>query len=691
MTTIRFNSVTPISHLAKEILRQAIKQVYGDAPVTFIKADPGPDVLCFGSSGGIRTLSPKQILAYPNAVGFLVSALRRLEYGDAASQVPWDCNPDKVLYLDIEAHGIEHRWNMAPEDYFRLGQYAWGPTGTVNITTDHSEIIGAIHAATGIVAHNGHSYDLSVLFGKDSIEPLMMAEDHLIFDTMVFAALACPAPMTYIDRKGRVRNNAVKPEMALQWLSLDNLCYQLGLDGKEGDLKALAEEFGGFGNIPTDDPRYTAYSIQDVKALQELTTALIHVHKPTEYDWREQLNAAIDAQNARNGFRVDIPVARVRVQELAVRKEVLLAELQADYGFPTTGKMPWRTTAGKAAVMKILAEQGITPVTRPDWTKTKTGNISLGGETLVSLTEGTDAEEVGVSLAELMGQRSLAQLALDCTQDDGFVHPEITALQRSGRKSTTKPGLTVWTSRGKGAIEKSYFIPDSDDELLVAFDFSQADARIVAALSGDRAFAKRFAEGVDAHELTGRMVFGDELYDSDPEKYRFVAKTEGHAWGYRAGAKKLAAVSGQPLEMAERFVERMAKAYPRVIDWQDRVTYEGERGYIINEWGRRMVVEEDRSYTQTPALLGQSGTRELMVDALIRMLRYDVRLITWVRAQVHDELIFSIPKTELSWAPDKIIELMECEWEPSDGSGQKMKFPVSRSEPAINWFKASHG
>jgi len=690
MTTIRFNSVTPLSYLAKETLRQAVKQVYGDAPVTFVQSAPGPDVLCFGSSGGIRTISPEQILTYPNAVGFLVSALRRLEYGDAASQVPWDCNPDEVLYLDIEAHGIEHRWNMAPRDYFRLGQYAWGPTGDVNITTDYDEIISAIRSAYGVVAHNQHAYDLSVLFGKDSTEPLEMAMNNRVFDTMVFAALACPAPMTYVDRKGRVRNNAVKPEMALQWLGLDNLCYQLGLDGKEGDLKALAEEFGGYGSIPTDDPRYMAYSIQDVKSLQELTTALLAMHKPTEYDWREQLNSAIDAQNARNGFKVDIPVAQARVQELAERKEALLTELQANYGFPTTGKMPWRTTAGKTAVMRILAEQGITPATQPNWTKTKTGNISLGGETLVSLTEGTDAEEVGVSLAELMGQRSLAQLALDCTQDDGFVHPEITALQRSGRKSTTRPGLTVWTSRGKGAVEKSYFIPDNDDEVLVAFDFSQADARIVAALSGDRAFAKRFEEGVDAHEITGRMVFGDELYDASPVECRYTAKNLGHAYAYRAGAKKLSAMSGESLEVAERFVNAMQRAYPLVTDWQDQVTYDGERGHIVNDWGRRMVVEEDRSYTQSPALLGQSGTRELMVDALIRMLRYDVRLIRWLKAQVHDELIFSLPKIELGWAVPKITELMECNWGPSDGSGQKMWFPVSSGQ-GTNWFEANHG
>jgi DNA polymerase-1 len=620
----------------------------------------------------------------------MTEALRRLEYGNSVNEVPWGCNPNDVLYLDIETFGVEHRWNMAPRDFFRLGQIAWGPQGDVHVTTDYDEVISAIRSCDGVVAHNAHSFDLSVLFGKDSTEPLKMTQDGRLFDTLVYATLACPAPTAYVDRAGRKRNNVAKPEMILQWLSLDNLCFQLGVDGKDGDLSDIAKKYGGYGNIPTDDPEFLAYAVQDVKALQELTTALLRMHKPTDYDWREQLSAAIDAQNARNGFRVNIPVATARVQELAERKEILLADLQHNYGFPTAGKMPWRTTAGKNAILKVLADQGITPVTRSDWTKTKTGNISLGGDTLIELTAGTDAEDVGRSLAELMGQRSLAQLALDCVQDDSFVHPEITSLQRSGRRSTTRPGLTVWTSRGKGAVEKSYFVPNNDDEILIAFDYSQADARIVAAYSGDKAFLERFTDGVDAHELTGRMVFGDDVYDTEPKKYRQLAKIQGHAWSYRASACKLASVSGQPLEIAQRFVTTMAEMYPRVIEWQNRVTAQGESGYVMNAWGRRMVVEADRSYTQSSALLGQSGTRELMVDSMIRMLEHDIRLITYIKIQVHDELVLSIPKSELYWAVPKIKECMTTVWGPHDGIGQDVLFPVSSCEPAENWMLANH-
>src|SRR5690606_698026 len=214
-------------------------------------------------------------------------------------------------------------------------------------------------------------------------------------------------------------------------------------------------------------------------------------------------------------LRLDVPAAQARVAELQTRREAILKDLQDRYGFPTEGKSPWATDQGKAAILAALADYGITPET-VDWPKTpawekrditlreayakadeldrqadawqaeidsgelteyKRGvrerwiardkakaaeiranplppayGLSLGGEELIELTQGTGAEDLGRALAELKGQRSLAQLALDSMHPDGFVHPDITMLQRSGRWSTTNPGLTVWTSRGEGAV-----------------------------------------------------------------------------------------------------------------------------------------------------------------------------------------------------------------------------------------------
>lgn len=688
---IRYHTEERFPPIGKEVLVEVLREVFGPQPVQMVKAAPGPGVICFVPpsreiNGGILAPTPMQVAKSPGHRYMLRAALLVSQEWDAEDAL-WG---DRTLVFDIESHSVDDRWSMDPRDFFRLGQYAWGLDGPVKLTTNYNEMIHVIREAEGVVGHNIHAFDLSVLFGQHSVEPLEMARDGKVFDTMVFANLAFPAPDTFTTRLGHTYRDAAKPTTALKWLGLDNLSFQLGLDGKIGDLKALAKKYGGFGSIPVDDPEFVEYAEQDVVAEQELTKRLLLMKSPDAYDWREQINAGIDAQNSRNGFRVDVSRAQARVAELAERKAKHLTYLEQKYGFPTEGKMPWRSKPGKEAILKLLADSGITPETRPSWTRTKTGNISLGGDVLIELTSGTEIEEVGESLAELMGQRSLAQLALDSVQPDGRVHPEISALQRSGRKSTTKPGLTVWSSKGDKAVEKEYFLANSDDELLLGFDYSNADQRIIAALSGDPEYAKRFDDGVDGHEINGRIMFGDEVYDSNPNHYRNEAKAPGHAFTYGAGPGKLAATTGLPYETMVRFAKGMDKTYPGVAAWQKEVRRAGESGYLTNAWGRRMIVDPKRAHTAAPALHGQSGTREIVVDALIRMLYADIKYITFIVAQVHDEVVFSVPKDQVEVESGKMAELMSTVWSPEDGVGQEIEFYVSKSKPAVNWKEANH-
>src|SRR5690606_33558886 len=356
--------------------------------------------------------------------------------------------PAGTLVFDVETHSAELLYSMPPEEFVRLIGYAWGD-GETTITTDLSEIRDQILEARWIIGHNIHAFDLRAVFGIKSDIPLQLAMEKRVYDTWTHAALVNPAPSIFVNRFGK-NMLAKKPAEMTRWLGLDEQAHQLGVPGKTHDLKALATEFGGFGNIPIDDGRLREYLGGDAVATREVAKARLKKGPLDSYALREQEIAARAAVISSNGVRVDTEVAEARVNELKLRRDAILAELQEKYGLPTTGKSPWASKDGKAAIMAALADHGITPETRSDWTRTATGNISLGGETLIQITEGTPAEDLGRALAELKGQRSLAQLALDSTHPDGFVHPDITMLQRSGRWSTTEPGLTIWTSRGDG-------------------------------------------------------------------------------------------------------------------------------------------------------------------------------------------------------------------------------------------------
>lgn len=610
---------------------------------------------------------------------------------------------DEALFFDIEAGNAERVWDIPPREYFKLGQYAWGRDGEVVLTEDYDELLYLMRSARLLIGHNIHQYDLIAMFGKDSTEPLEMAMDKRILDTFTWAGLVYPSPTVWTDSKGHTYYNGNEPGIAMKWLGLDNLNFQFNLPGKLGSLREIAKRYNppgtpvgelDYGLIDVKDQEYRDYAEQDVVALQGLAKKLLEIPGGvTPYVWREQMFAAVCAQNSRNGWKVDREKAQQRVDFLADRREQILAEVVSKYGLPTEGKAPWATSEGKAAIFAALADYGITPETA-DWPRTKpgknfpNGTPSQSGEALISLTAGTPAEDLGVALAELKGQRSLAALALESCKLDGMIHPSITALQRSGRLSTTKPGLTVWTARGDNAVEKEYFIAREGFKL-VEFDYSNADARVVAAYSGDTEYIKRFAEGVDAHELTGRMVWGDEVYDSDPKKYRQQAKMCVHAYSYGARPKTLSFQTGLPIAVTTEFCRAMDEMYAGVVKWQSDAAAQGKSGWIMNDWGRRMPVDVQRAFTQSSALLGQSGTREILVDGLLRLAKLDVRYITMLKAQVHDAIIMEIPEKELDKIVPLIVDSMSTTWKPQFG-GQPVDFTLSYGKPADNWYEAGH-
>lgn len=613
----------------------------------------------------------------------------------------------RYLWMDCETFSAGREFELPPKDFVRLTQYAVND-GPVVLTEDLDEIKREIEKADYIVGHNLQNSDLPWIFGVDSDVPMELALAGKVIDTFVLASIVNPAPYSYTDSKGHTYYNAAAPERAMEWLSLENQAYQLGAPGKLGDLSEIAKRYNPegtkkadleYGLIDLNDPEFREYAEGDVHAVRGIARSLIqklHAEGHSgEYVWREMIVAACTARISNNGISVDKELAQNRIDELAEERDKVMSWLVKAYSFPEAGKSPWATKKGKEVIMAALADYGITPESRPDWERTATGNISLGGAELIRLTEGSEAERLGRALATLKGQRSLAQLALDSTKADGKVHPSIIPLQRSSRWSVLRPGLTTWTARGDNAVEKAYFTA-TPGRKIVSFDFSNADARVVAAYSGDPQYAKRFFPDEngnlpDGHELNGRAAFGDEAYDSDPAHYRYLSKALGHGWSYGGRAKTLSKQAGIDLEIAEQFVDNMDKKYAWLVAWQMDIRKEGDSGWITTEWGRKHMIDPDRSWTQSPAIAGQGGTREILADGLVRMAKRDKRLLHWVVAIIHDEILADIPEEELDWAVPTMVECLETTFHPKKHPySQPIPMTVGHGEPADNWFSASH-
>ena len=259
--------------------------------------------------------------------------------------------------------------------------------------------------------------------------------------------------------------------------------------------------------------------------------------------------------------------------------------------------------------------------------------------------------------------------------------------------SVTSPGLTTWGSRtDKAREDKEYFIPRPGN-VLIELDLSNADQRAVAFMSKDPRYAERFLPGVDGHEITGRLMFGDAVYDSDPTGNRNIAKALSHAYAYGAGAKKLALTAqgrlahltpDEVLELAELFVSTMQSHYPQMTRWQNEIRREGGSGWVYNLWGRPCPVDPERAYTQAPALAGQSSTTELLLDCWINMYERDPSSLKRILFPIHDAILCEVPLREAETFSRFVVS---C----ADQTINGIEIFLEAGHPGKSWSAAMHG
>ena len=106
-----------------------------------------------------------------------------------------------------------------------------------------------------------------------------------------------------------------------------------------------------------------------------------------------------------------------------------------------------------------------------------------------------------------------------------------------------------------------------------------------------------------------------------------------------------------------------------------------ESGTLRNAWGGVLYLEPGREYTQSPALFGQNGTRELLVDGLIRC--RDAGLLQYLKITVHDAVVFSFPK-------DNHAELKREAEACFTTKFKEVPFPLTSGKAAHNWYEAGH-
>lgn len=560
--------------------------------------------------------------------------------------------PVGTIIFDLETGSVDDMWSTGQE-FIRLSGHAIDNGDCFNSSSVFTLIEDIIDHEGWIVSHNGNNFDSILLDRLHGVSILALAKAERLRDCKLIGFLADP-PFS------RMKEGEIERAYSLETLGNKYLGEGKMKDVATGKsvLKRLADEFGGYDKIPQNNEEYNMYLKRDVEA----TLGLIRVLPINDYVIREHKIAAVAATISIQGFRVDVPLLEERIQQGEEKRFRILTELQ-EYGLPgpETTKAPQMTKLGKQAIDAAFTEAGIT------LSRTPSGTPALGKDVLQEIIDTTESQRA-IDLAEavmsLNGIRTIYGNIHEYLVDDR-VHPAINLRQSTGRWSIQKPGLTVIGKRGGKVIERAVFLPDNDDHVLISADLAQVDARAVAGLSQDLEYLKLFEDGRDLHAEMAQRLFG-----TTDERER--AKAAAHGINYGMRGKKLALTTGMSLFEAENVINNFESSFPRLTQWQNEMRETGEySGILYNGYGRMMRIEPERAFTQSPALMGQSTARDILMEGILRLWTMGGEdVIRMIRAVVHDELVMSVPKNDVEEIEQLVVRAMSFLWAPKGAKNQ---------------------
>ena len=308
------------------------------------------------------------------------------------------------------------------------------------------------------------------------------------------------------------------------------------------------------------------------------------------------------------------------------------------------------------------------------WRKTKTGKYSTDEAKLTEL-----AVEYPF-VADILKHRGLSKLKstyvdalpLQVNPKTGRVHSSFNqALAATGRLSSNNPNLqNIPIKTPEGRRVREAFIPRDKNHILLAADYSQVELRLIAEMSNDEAMLEAFQKGQDIHRATAAKVYGTPYEEVDSDQRR-NAKTVNFSIIYGAGATNVSQQLGIKRREAKELIDTYFQQYQGLKNYmEETVNFARENGFVKTLLGRRRYLRDidsrnglarsnsERVAINTPI---QGTAADLIKVAMINIHKAlkEKNLQTKMILQVHDELVFDVPKGELETVKPIIEDLMK--------------------------------
>ena len=257
---------------------------------------------------------------------------------------------------------------------------------------------------------------------------------------------------------------------------------------------------------------------------------------------------------------------------------------------------------------------------------------------------------------------------------DGRLHTTYNqALTVTGRLSSSNPNLQnipIRTEEGN-KIRAAFCAADKENSLIMSADYSQIELRLLAHISGDEHLIKAFNSGEDIHAITASKVFGVKL-EKVTKEMRRRAKAVNFGIVYGQSKYGLAKNLGITNNEAQEFIDKYFKTYPGVKEYMnEEVEFVNKKGYVETIFGRKRYLSAElnsstysiREFAQRAAINQplQGTAADLIKMAMVKVEREleAKNLKTKMIMQVHDELVFEVPKEELEIVKELVMRCME--------------------------------
>jgi DNA polymerase I len=310
----------------------------------------------------------------------------------------------------------------------------------------------------------------------------------------------------------------------------------------------------------------------------------------------------------------------------------------------------------------------------PGASKTPTGAWSTRANVLEEL-----AEQGHVLPERILEWRQVSKLKSTYTDllpsyvnpETGRVHTSYAlAATTTGRLSSSEPNLqNIPIRREDGRkIRKAFVAPPG--ATLASADYSQIELRLLAEIADVPALRQAFRDGTDIHAMTASEMFGVPVQGM-PAEVRRRAKAINFGIIYGISAFGLANQLGIGREEAGAYIKKYFERFPGIRDYMETTKAACRRdGYVTTLFGRKMHYPEIdaknpslRAFNERAAINArlQGTAADIIRRAMIRIdpALGAAKLSGRMLLQVHDELVFEVPKDEVAATLPVVRKVME--------------------------------